>query len=702
MPVTSPARLLAALLLCLPCAAPAARAAAQAPAAWNGPRAMELIARARIRRDEPRADSLLRDYAAEAGGWVYFYLDRRDSEERTLVKTDQIALRLFWRAPDQTKQQIVGMRDESQLPNRMRYHLDHLTVVQNGFGDRIVVGDGDEVRDVVHPAAPGADSVYDYRLVDSLTIRLPGQEEVRAYEVQVRPKRADAHAIIGSVFVDRATADLVRMTFTFTPASYVDRRLDYINISLDNGLWQGRYWLPREQTVEIRRQIPELDFAAGAVIRGRLHVTGYEFNQDLPASVFYGYPVAAVPEREREAYAFEDELYADLNEHGLEPPDPFSTLREDAAELLGVSYLSGLPRLRLNIPDASSAVRYNRAEGVRLGAGATYALGPIFRADLTLGFAFGSRKPSVGLALDSRVGERARIGAAGYLNELRDTHVRPALSGVMNTLSAAVLGEDYLDPYLASGGRLGYTRTLGGPWESALGGRWEATLGASAEAHRSMRRVEDHALLDDSAAFRRVWPVTEGTLTAAHIRLDRPAPVASGLVWEAHGQVEVGQLHEHTFGRPTGEAALLYRTPSRAFDARLRLAGGAAFGREPLQRRFYLGGPNTLPGFRHRAFEGDLFALADVALARDVWAPWLRLRALAAAGATRWLPEDRPDTPLILVPEAPTHTAGWKASAGGGLGLFWDILRVDAWRPLERGGEWVILLSAHPDLHSIL
>jgi hypothetical protein len=196
--------------------------------------------------------------------------------------------------------------------------------------------------------------------------------------------------------------------------------------------------------------------------------------------------------------------------------------------------------------------------------------------------------------------------------------------------------------------------------------------------------------------------VTEGTLAAAHIRLDRPAPVESGLVWEAHGQAEVGRLRGNTFGRPSGEAALLYRTPSRAFDARLRLAGGAAFGREPLQRRFYLGGPNTLPGFRHRAFEGDRFAVADVALARDVWAPWVRLRALAAAGTTGWLPEDQLRADLILGPGAPTPTTGWKASAGAGLGLFWDILRVDAWRPLERGGEWVILLSAHPDLHSIL
>src|SRR5690606_29262744 len=114
-------------------------------------------------------------------------------------------------------------RDESTFPNRMVYHLDHLTVVQNGFGDVIRLGDGDEVRDVPHPAAAGADAVYDYRLADSLTLRLPGRPEpIRAYEIEVRPQDMNAPALIGSVYVDRETADIVRMTFTFTPASYVD------------------------------------------------------------------------------------------------------------------------------------------------------------------------------------------------------------------------------------------------------------------------------------------------------------------------------------------------------------------------------------------------------------------------------------------------------------------------------------------------
>ena len=148
--------------------------AVSAQGVWNDARALELIDRARVRREAPHADTTLRNYQAEAAGYVYFYLDRRETDERTLVKTDQIALEVYWAAPSLTKQRIIGLRDESKLPNRMHYHLDHLTVVQDEFGDVIRLGDGDEVRDVTHPAAGGADSIYDFRVADSLTITLPG------------------------------------------------------------------------------------------------------------------------------------------------------------------------------------------------------------------------------------------------------------------------------------------------------------------------------------------------------------------------------------------------------------------------------------------------------------------------------------------------------------------------------------------------
>ena len=53
---------------------------------------------------------------------------------------------------EETRQRIVGMRDQKVLPTNIKYHLDHLTVVQDDFGDVIRIGDGDEVSTVLHPA----------------------------------------------------------------------------------------------------------------------------------------------------------------------------------------------------------------------------------------------------------------------------------------------------------------------------------------------------------------------------------------------------------------------------------------------------------------------------------------------------------------------------------------------------------------------
>ena len=96
-------------------------------------------------------------------------------------------------------------------------------MVQDEFGDLIRIGDGDEVEAVIHPVAPGSESVYDFLLADSVTLNLPAtRDTIRVYEVQVRPKNFDAPGFVGSVFLDRATKAIVRMSFTFTPASYVD------------------------------------------------------------------------------------------------------------------------------------------------------------------------------------------------------------------------------------------------------------------------------------------------------------------------------------------------------------------------------------------------------------------------------------------------------------------------------------------------
>ena len=689
--------LLIPALVCIDClvADPASPQQAASAREWDGARVQELMQRARERRQAPQRDTLLRNYRARAEGFVYFYLDRRETDERTLVKTDQVALEVFWAPPNRTKQRIVGLRDESRLPNRMYYHLDHLTVVQDGFGDVIRMGDGDEVADVPHPVAPGSDSVYAFRLADSLTIRLPGQDaEIRVYEVEVRPRRQDRSALVGSLFLDRRSGDVVRMTFTFTPASYVDRRLDYITVSLDNGLWEGRYWLPNEQTLQIRRQIPELDFAAGAVIHGRMRITDYVFNEPLPPETFLGRSVVAVPEAERRQYEFEHGIYDDLNRAGLATPADLSDVRRQAAALLRTPRLSGLPSWRLNLESASAALHYNRAEGLTPGIGITYAPGAPWRADFSAGFAFGAERPWAAATVRREL-PRGDAALRLQLRAVHDVGVAPGVPPVINSLSGMIAGDDYLDPYYATGARVTLRRLLGE--------RLQGVLELSVEQHRTALLTQRSALFRESEQFRPIRPIDEGDVVAVVASIRRPAPDPRANAWGGALHVEAGARNGAGYVRPTIEARVQRASSDQRRSLVLTASAGYVSSRGPAQRLFVLGGTNTLPGYEYRGFAGRWYGLARAEATAALIEPWLGVRLIATTGAVGGLPEPPPvgaGTPPVWTSWHVTGSDRLRTSLGAGVSLLWDLLRVDLVRGID-GGAWRLQFSFHRDFWDI-
>ena len=676
---------------------------AQQDQSWDSPRVLELIAQARQRRAEPYRDSALMNYRANAGGYVYFYLDREDTDERTLVKVDQVALEVYWAYPGSTRQRIVGLRDESLLPNRMRYHLDHLTVVQNEFGDRIQLGDGDEVRSVVHPIAWDSDGVYDFRLTDSLTMRLGGlPEPLRVYEVEVRPVDRAAPGIVGSVFLDAATSDIVRMDFTFTRSSYVDRRLDYIRISLENGLWQGRFWLPFEQRAELRRQVPELDFPAGAIIRAHMRVRDYEFNLPLPPNLFRGPTVSAVPQAQRESFPFEEELFAELGEQGLEADPDLEALRREAAELVGRRFLDGLPRLRLDLQGASGVLRFDRTERLHLGAGLSYraTADAVLRAGM--GYSTGTGEPSARLGARVRLDD-AELEAEGVWNQPRELGYR-TIAGLMNTISAlaaqagASIGHDFHDTYFVRGGRLGFE--LPAPAFPA----WR--LGAELSVHEELdaRSLVDGYVADPSDELNRALATIEdGMAYEGQVSLRRVTPHGLARGWDLNLDLGYGHFADEIAltpdrNRDYGRAQLDWRGRigdiDRVWGVEGRLRLGLLLGDPPAQRHFLLGGRATVPGYPYRSFVGDRSALLEVAARRVLLRPWVTGRLSAAIGWT-----DLSRDPLLT--GWPTATGRVGPSAGVGIGLVHDILWLDLHRGLD-GGDWELLLSVDRRLWDIL
>jgi len=184
---------------------------------WNDERTKALVSAAIQRRAVQLADTGLTDYTARAHGYLTFLAQLGEGfpEPPKLIKSDELVVEVYWGAPDRSKQRVVGRRDTLLLPTDIKYHRDHLGVVQNNFPEIIRLGDGDEVRDVPHPLSARGLQTYDYAISDSLAIRT-SDRAIDVMMVKVRPKDDGAAAAVGAVYIDRVTGSVVRMTLSFT------------------------------------------------------------------------------------------------------------------------------------------------------------------------------------------------------------------------------------------------------------------------------------------------------------------------------------------------------------------------------------------------------------------------------------------------------------------------------------------------------
>ena len=661
-------------------AAPVTAPRAGAPDGWDSEAALLLIERAIDARRHAWADSSLERFRADVQGHVYYLGDILG--ERHVIRADQLSLDVRWQRPDRSMQTIIGRRHELRLPTTIHYHLDHLFLVLDNFGDRIRIGDGHEVEDVLHPAAAAAREFYEYRLADSLEIRVRDRT-ARVFELEVRPReRTDAGAV-GSLFVERETGAIARMRLTFTPAAYRDPQIVRLVVDLRSALQEGRYWLPDEQEIEIARSLPWFDFPLETLVRTRLRVLDYDFDEDAlfglgPGALIYSY-------REEELARFdgwEDPLYGGPIEASSADGDP-SAVVEKARELVRRQTLGGGRRWQLALPNVSGGIRARRSEGLFVGAGAAYRPNDLTRVSFGGGHAVGEARPQASLGLRRRLGE-VDVEVDGWLRAHRD--VGPAAAaGALRTLALLVEGEDYEDPYLTTGGRIGVARRGGAV-------RWR--VGASLERQRSAGLVVGTEPFGDRP-LRPVRPVDEGELARVDAGLTVGFGSGPGVRWTLDLAGEAAARGVGDFGYTRATVALRARgTPDGGWNWASGVEFSLAGGELPAQRLFLLGGRGSLPGYEFRGWGGDRMALWRAEVSRAVASPWVRLRAIGAAG---WAGLGRAGE-VAGRRFGVGGSEGLRASVGLGLGLVYDILRLD----VMRGGDWVVLLSVDPRFLKIL
>jgi hypothetical protein len=655
---------------------------------WNDPRALSLVTRATERRSAQLADTALRSYRADARGYLTFLaqLGEGFTQPPKVVRTDQIASDIYWRAPNQSKQLIKGRRDTLLLPTDIRYHRDHLGIIQNNFPNIIRLGDGDEVEDVPHPLSPAGLSQYDYALRDSLRIQL-GPRALNVYEVRVRPKDDRAPRAVGAVYIDRESGEVVRMTLSFTRAALKDESLVDVSVVLENGLIEGRFWLPRSQEIEIRRTGTWLEYPVRGIIRGRWEIADYDVNADVPAALFNGPEIQAAPGATvsrsgavtTRVFTFSGGILDSL------PPDVKAAadvdvikIQEEARALVRAQALARGRSIALSGARISDFVRANRIEGIAIGMGLSQGLGGGVRVGGGASYGTSDARWKGYSTLSYARPSGATFSAMGY-DRLRDVSDVVERSGLINSFAAQNFGSDYTDLYrvrgIAASVRTGpfsifrATGELAWERETPAGLHGEPASGRYEPAFNALAWRQHRLTLGLDVPTRSFGSSTEW---AAALRIEgirgQPSSVPGGAQeWQRlmRESFTFDVMRDFRAGR---------RLVLRTFAA--GLSNAAAL---PSQRLVWLGGPSSAPGY-------DFHTLASrAAVTQRV--EWHHPVPFFSVPLGAW---GRTPASITLAPYV--HGAwldgiGWKPSVGvGALSLF-ELLRVDVARGL-RDGRW--------------
>ncbi len=634
---------------------------------WNGPETTALITRAIARRAESQADSGLVDYRARAHGFVFFLGQFGEglAEPPRLIKSDELVLEVYWQAPGRSKQEIVGWRDRVDLPTDIQYHRDHLGIVQNNFSDRIRLGQGDEVRDVPHPLSGSGPALYDFALVDSTALRFPGRE-VRVYEVLVRPKDAHAARVAGRLYLDVAHADLVIFRFNFTRPAYLDDTLEDITVVLENGLWEGRYWLPRRQEIEIRRRTAWLDLPARGIIRGRWEIGQYVFNEQLPDTLFRGPEIVAAPRAVREAFVWSASLETAVREvAGPVMTFDLEAVRAANADLAGERALSGLAAARPAVGAISDLLHVNRVEGLAPGAGWVLRPGGV-PLEVRAWASFGAADRRVKAALDLRLDLGAVTLTVSGMRRIRDVGDERVIAPIVNSVMAQEFGRDYGDYLLLE--------SLRGSLSRGFGPRGAVSLSAGVERATSVPVAATPA----HGTFRPNPLLGGETYRVASLVIER-RHAALAVLGGASARVAV----ETGLGDSTDYVRVLaaWRVHVGAGATELVTRGWAGWGSRdlPAARSFVLGGRGTLVSEPFRAWGGRRGVFGVVEWRVPAPFPAIPLGPFASTGrqvviapfvAAGWA-----DGAMSGLPWVPS--AGVRPMVGLGIEWFHSLLRAD-------------------------
>lgn len=666
--------------------------------AFRDPRARPLLARARETR--LAQDSSLTSY--DATTYERFSIGMgmgRFVRDRLLFRTER-ATRVRWDRQTGAVIDVTGLRSAApalgsdadvKMDNRVPLpYFPGRDALWVGSGlARANVGD----RTLVNPLAAGAEAYYTYTTGDSLVLQLPDRHPLVVRELRVQPRAPGWRVVVGSLWFDVASGQLVRAVYRM--AEPIDLTPDFRGdngergagsvlarlltptitaqisvVTVEYGLFDGRFWLPRTQTAEgeatagaFRLPVQIQQHFEYAGVNGALQLHPVQVNPLDTASGVAGYVARDTARRgeckdtaalrSRSAVWYDRTLpvlirtpcdTVALARSPTLPPSIYSstdTLFGDqtraalVADALGLQQQPAWDPRRPTVRYGVTYTRYNRVEGLAPSVDVQQIYGGGYTGHAVLRFGFADRSPTGELALTRSNGrESLTLGAYRRLAVANDWG-NPLGFGA--SLTALLFGRDDGIYYHTWGGEITHEQSGG------LFDQWRLFAEQESDAATHTNVSLPNVLGDHHFRDRLDIDATNGNVV--------------GLALRRHGTLgedpdKFRALSDLRLEAATGSFdyvrgmldLALDRPLTKQLGGTLTLSGGTSGGHLPTQRLWYLGGPYTVRGQPTAGAAGDAywFARAELGGREPGFRPFVFADLGWAGSRSHWTTEVQP------------------------------------------------------------
>jgi hypothetical protein len=586
---------------------------------------------------------------------------KRIGRDRLLMRNERAA-RVVWTRGSPVLVQLLGRRTVMPMvegAGDAEINAERVPIPYFPGRESLWIGSGLAKADVsegeiIHPLANGAEAYYTYATGDSVSFQLPGGKTLQLRELVVRPRQPKWNVALGSLWFDIGSSRLVRAVFRLAepmdiwgiadedsdgpsdkPPRWVKAMISPLTakvnaITIEYGLHEGRFWMPRVQGLE------------GEAQAGFMHIP-FKMEQSFKYASVNG-SIPAIPQiavidtaqdstsrairrarrrdackdvtadRSRVTTRFDGSLNVIMQvpcdttklTHSPELPksiydegeDVFGTAERDAlvAEALTLGAQPGFMPQKPVFTYGLGLSRYNRIEGLSTGIAAKQSLGEGYTVHALARIGIADLSPNGELGI-SRTDGRNTIGLGAYrrLSSAND-FADPFTFG--SSLSALLFGRD--EGY--------YYRSLGVELTGARNDSASGTWRLFAEHDSDARKKTDFSLAKafGGKGFNENIDATNGNVVGVAVERH----VSHGL--DPHGlrtfaRIALeGAAGDFDYSRAMAEATVSHGLGPH-LDGAITLGGGTSGGSVPVQRLWYLGGTQTVRGQRAGAAIGDAY-----------------------------------------------------------------------------------------------